>query len=361
MLFRSGLARGYAKRSAATAERFVPDAFSGIAGRRLYRTGDLARRREEGAIEYLGRIDNQTKVAGVRIELEEIEAQILRHPGVRAAAARVVARHGARICCYFVPRNGVGPSPTELREFLAGRLARGMVPSWFVRLDALPLTASGKLDRKALPEPDAGDSAASGCVHADGSVESWLVSICSAVLGRTDLHADDAFIGAGGHSLDAIRVISRVHAETGIDLPVEALLGNQTLAAVARDIVERRAGMPLPPLPPRNPALTEIPLSYEQERLWILDQLLPGSTAYNVDYAVRIKGALETSLVERAIEAVLDCHEILRTTFALTASGPVQRVQPRAVLDFRYVDFESIASDSPEQCTRDENGPAAGA
>lgn len=341
-----GLARGYAGRAALTGERFIPDPFSGTSGARLYRTGDLARYAADGTIEYLGRMDRQVKVAGVRVELEEIETRLAQHPAVRAAAARVDSSR--RVCCYFVPVSGAEPCGAELRAFLAARLPGVMVPSRFARIDSLPLTTSGKLDRKALaavplPEPET-----TTLLEVEGALARRFLAICSSVLERADLRADETFVSAGGHSLDAIRVISRLDAEAGIKLPVEILLSSRTLAAVASELSEPLAPAVRCNLVRHTGAKTDIPLSYEQERLWVLDQLLPGCTAYNVDYAVRISGGLDASLIRRTLAAIIQRHEILRTTFEASAEVPVQRVHDDTALDFRYVDLEGLAADAAD-------------
>ncbi|ARN83986.1 hypothetical protein B1812_21560 (plasmid) [Methylocystis bryophila] len=230
----AGLARGYLGRADLTAERFLPDPFGG-AGARLYRTGDLARHRADGDIEFLGRIDHQVKIRGFRIELGEIEAALSRIAGVREAA--VLAREDQpgdkRLVAYVAGREGTTPAAGELRAALQAHLPDYMLPSAFVTLDALPLTANGKVDRKALPAPDLGALQAHRYVAPRTATEAALCRIWAQTLGLERVGVEDNFFELGGHSLDAIRAISRITQEIGIGLPLALLYDVDTLAKLA--------------------------------------------------------------------------------------------------------------------------------
>jgi amino acid adenylation domain-containing protein len=236
----TGLARGYAGSPGLTAERFLPDPFDDRTGARMYRTGDVLRRRVDGAIEFLGRTDHQIKLRGFRIELGEIEAALEAHPAVSQVA--VVVREDEpgdrRLVAYLVPAPGQASTVSDLRGSLRRTLPDYMLPSAFVLLDSLPCTGSGKLDRSALPPPDrqAGDSSLEH-VAPMGALEQVLAEICGEVLGVPHIGAHDDFFALGGHSLLATRVVSRIEAALGIELPLRHLFESPTVAGLAERIV----------------------------------------------------------------------------------------------------------------------------
>ncbi len=321
-----GVARGYLGRPDLTAERFVPDPFSATPGARLYRTGDLGRHLPEGGLEYLGRADFQVKIRGHRIELGEVEAALLAHPGIREAVA--VAREdapGDRCLVAYV----VGEAdPADLRSFLSRRLPEPMVPSWIVRLEALPLTPNGKVDRAALPAP-ALDRDADFEPPAT-PMEELLAGIWAEVMGLPRVGRHDSFFELGGHSLIAARVVARLQALLRLEVPVRALFRHPTLAELGRAVEAIvRAGAPgeLPPLLPA-PREEALPLSFAQQRLWFLDQMEPGNPAFNVPLAVRLRGALHRGALAAGLREVVRRHEVLRTTFAMRNGQVAQRVHP---------------------------------
>jgi acyl carrier protein len=236
-----GLARGYLNDPALTSERFVPDTVSG-AGGTLYRTGDRARFRDDGAIEFLGRLDNQVKIRGYRIEPGEIEAVLCEHPsvGIAVAAVRESTSGEKRLVAWCVPRAGKGVTPPDLTAYLKRRLPEYMVPSAIVILGALPLNASGKVDRHALPSPDV---QAQGRPVSGGEemspAEETLVQIWSQILGSGTVGAHDNFFELGGHSLLAMQVISRVRDVFRIEIPLLSMFENPTVASLAQVISEK--------------------------------------------------------------------------------------------------------------------------
>jgi hypothetical protein len=241
-----GLARGYVNRPDLTAERFVPDAVSGEPGARLYDTGDLVRWRH-GELEFLGRVDAQVKVRGFRIEPGEIEAVLESHPGVQAAA--VVAREDVpgdkRLVAYVVP-GAEGVTPAGLRQMLQETLPQFMVPAAFVLLEALPLTAAGKLDRRALPAPELSRQPAAEFVPPRTPLEEEVAELWRAVLGIAQISVYDSFWDLGGHSLMATKILSRVRQAFGVDLPLSSLFLNPLLGefaeAVGRGVLEAEGG-----------------------------------------------------------------------------------------------------------------------
>ena len=236
----AGLARGYLGRPGLTADRFLPDPFTEVAGARMYRTGDLMRRLPDGRLEFLGRTDHQVKLRGFRIELGEVEAAIARHPAVSEVA--VLAREDApgdqRLVAYVVPAEGRALDAGELRGVLHRQLPDYMVPAAFRFLDRLPSTPAGKLDRAALPAPDHGRSAtASGYVAPRSPVEQVLTGIWAEVLGRDSVGVHDDFFALGGHSLLATRVVARMARVLGVEVSLRLFFETPTVAGMTQRLV----------------------------------------------------------------------------------------------------------------------------
>ncbi|MEM7052805.1 MAG: amino acid adenylation domain-containing protein, partial [Acidobacteriota bacterium] len=309
-------ARGYLGRPALTAERFVPDPFSGRAGGRLYRTGDLARRAEVGGFEFLGRLDGQVKVRGFRVEVGEVEAALEDDPRVRAGAVKAVAgARQQRLVAYLVA--AAEHSSRDLVAPLRQRLPDYMVPSAVVRLEALPLTPSGKVDRRALPVPDwRRDSLEGELVAPRDEREATIAAIWCEVLGLEEVGVEDDFFALGGHSLVATRLAARMGRALGREVELAALFEERTIAALARRFAgPAEAGSDsYPELIPRS--AEEAPRhSFAQRRLWFLDRLDPQSTAYNVPLAVRLPTMASPAAVAAALGAIVARHRVLRTTF----------------------------------------------
>ncbi|MEW5929568.1 MAG: non-ribosomal peptide synthase/polyketide synthase, partial [Gemmatimonadota bacterium] len=342
----AGVARGYLGRPELTAERFVPDPFGAEPGARLYRTGDRVRWSAAGGMEYLGRMDLQVKVRGFRIEPGEIEAVLLRHPAVREAlvAVREDVPGDRRLVAYLVPAAGAGPAgAAELRAYLQERLPEHMVPSAFVLLERLPLTAHGKTDRRALPAPE--QEAAAPYTPPRTPAEEVLAGIWSDVLGVERVGSGDEFFELGGHSLLATRVASRVRRAFGVELPLRALFEAPTVAALAARIDALRAGgeeVQASPLVPVERDGSPLPLSFAQRRLWFIDQLEPGSAAYNMPFALRLRGRLDPAVLGRAATEIVRRHETLRTVFATVAGEPVQVVREAAAVALPVADLRGL-------------------
>jgi amino acid adenylation domain-containing protein len=344
----AGLARGYLGRPELTAERFIPDPFSGRQGARLYRSGDLARRRPDGDLDYLGRIDGQVKIRGFRIELGEIESALDRHPGVREGV--VEARGGLggdrRLIAWVVPAGSPVPA-AELREHLLRTLPEYMVPAAFVTLDRLPLTSHGKVDRRALPEPEAA-AGRPARVAPRNRTEAKLAAIWRQVLRVEEVGADGNFFELGGHSLLVAQLASRIRTQFGVELPLRALFEAPTLAGLAARLDELLAGEsgggseeePIPRLPRGG----RFPLSFAQERLWFLDRFEPGSTAYNIAIALRLEGALDLPVFAAALQALVRRHESLRTTFVPIDGVPRQVIAADLELALPIVDLRGLDS-----------------
>ncbi|HEV2864150.1 MAG TPA: amino acid adenylation domain-containing protein [Pyrinomonadaceae bacterium] len=337
-----GLARGYWGRAGQTAERFRPDPFSHEPGGRMYRTGDVGRFVKGGEVEYLGRGDEQVKVRGFRIELGEIEAALVRHRGVEQAV--VVAREEAggdkRLVAYVVAADGQAPSADELRRHVKESLPEYMVPSSFVTLGEVPLTPNGKVNRRALPAPDNSRRESVEAFAAPSTeVERLLAGIWSHVLGVEQVGSRDNFFELGGHSLLATRVVARAREAFGVELSLHALFESPTVAELSRRIEEARAEGTGPALEPvaRAPREGDLPLSFAQQRLWLLEQLEADKSTYNIPVAVRFVGALDAGALGRSLDEILRRHESLRTRFVNVAGEPSQVIEPESgvVLEVR--------------------------
>ncbi len=340
----AGLSRGYLHRPELTAEKLVPHPF-GVAGARVYRTGDLVRYRPSGELEFLGRIDTQVKVRGFRIELGEIEAALGGHPSVRQAVVGVRGEGGdQRLVAYLVAlAAAAAPAADELRDFLRRSLPEYMVPAAFVVLESLPLTPSGKVDRKALPAPEAGP-AETGYVAPRGPVEELVAAIWAEVLRVERVGARDNFFALGGHSLLATQVVSRLRTALGVELPLQRLFATPTVAGLAQAVEEaRRAarGLETPPIRP-VPRDGPLPLSFAQERMWFLNQLEPLSSAYNLEIGARLEGDLDPLALACCFTELVRRHETLRTVFAAVDGRPVQVIQPSADFELETADLRAF-------------------
>ncbi|MET0398828.1 MAG: condensation domain-containing protein, partial [Longimicrobiaceae bacterium] len=339
-----GTARGYAGRPELTAERFLPDPF-GPPGTRMYRVMDRVRWTAGGELEYFGRTDFQVKVRGFRIEPGEIEAALQRHEGVAAAVvvARADATGDTRLVAYVVPAGGE-VAAAGLRAHLRAHLPEYMVPSALVTLAELPLTSSGKLDRRALPAPESGDAAGEYLAPRTPD-EEILAGIYADVLRVERVGVEDGFFELGGHSLLATRVVSRVRQAFGVELPLRALFEAPTVGALAARIDALRgedAGPQAPPLVPVPRDGSPLPLSFAQQRLWFIDQLEPGSAAYNMPFALRLRGPFDPAVLERSLAEIVRRHEALRTVFATVDGEPVQVVRGSATVALPVTDLRDL-------------------
>ncbi|HEY0736226.1 MAG TPA: condensation domain-containing protein, partial [Herpetosiphonaceae bacterium] len=356
----AGLARGYHQRPALTAARFVPHPFSHTPGQRLYRTGDLVRYQADGQLDFVGRNDEQVKLRGFRIELGEIEAALRAHDAVRDA---LVLLRDERLVAYVVGEN-LEPrtqnlegepdgsrflvlSSDFLRTFLAERLPEYMVPSAIVVLDAWPLTANGKIDRAALPEPAWRAAPEVEAVLPRTPIEGVIANVWRSVLGVERVGVYDNFFALGGHSLLATQVVSRLRQILQVEIPLRLLFEAPTIDSLTTCLAGQPAAAALPLVPvPRDDR--PLPLSFAQQRLWFLDRLQPGSSAYHVPLVVRLHGHIDRIALQRSLSAIVERHEVLRTTVAQPGTAPdeqpIQVILPAALVPLPVVDV----SDLPE-------------
>nr|WP_158102700.1 non-ribosomal peptide synthetase [Lentzea kentuckyensis] len=305
-----GLARGYHGRGGLTADRFVPAAD----GSRLYRTGDLARYRNDGGLTFVGRADNQVKVRGFRVELGEVETWLSRFSGVTQAVAGVV---GDALVGYVVG----AVDGDAVREWLRDRLPGHLVPSSVLVLDSLPLTPNGKVDRKALPSARTGKTG----VAVLSATEELVASVWAEVLGCGAAAAHDDFFRLGGHSMSAVRLVSRLRALTGVDVPVSAVFRHPTVAGLAEVV---RTGSRVRPIE-RVRREPDMPASPAQERVWLAAELSPAANlAYTVSGALRLRGPVDVDRLEGALQEIVRRHEPLRTGFVSVDGRVRQRIHP---------------------------------
>jgi amino acid adenylation domain-containing protein len=342
----NGLARGYLGRPDLTAERFIPHHFSSIPGERLYRSGDLVRYSANGVLEFLGRRDGQVKIRGFRVELGEIECVLAAHPSVHEAAVVVHGTPGKDVlAAYVVAQLDTALNTEELREWMLQRFPAYMVPAVCVLLDGLPMSANGKVDRKALAALPQKASAPTTRPHTPN--EQVLADIWIDVLTCDYPSVHDDFFVLGGHSLLATQLVSRIRSCLGIEVPLRIVFEQPTLATMASYIGEKRCengGLTLPPLIPRP---TEAPqLSFAQRRLWFIAQLEPQNPAYNIPFALRMRGALNVDAVERALTEIVYRHETLRSRFIDREGQAALEIAASAPLAITQYD---LPIESPEQ------------
>jgi amino acid adenylation domain-containing protein len=344
--------RGYWRRPELTAERFIPDPFGDEPSARMYRTGDLCRHDGQGALEYLGRLDFQVKVRGFRIEPGEIEEALARHPAVHQAV--VVARPdatGETGLVGYVAARDEGTTRAELRGWLRERLPEFMVPSRLVVLERLPVTESGKIDRRSLPDPAQAPGADAGWGGPPRTpTEEVVARIFEEVLGYPRIDRLEDFFELGGHSLKAMRVISRVREALRVELPQGSLFEAATVAGVAAQVdaaVEAGAQVQWPAIRP-VPRGGPLPVSFPQEQAWFMQQLEPTSLAYQSQAVLRFTGSLQVEALRRALEEMVRRHEIFRTTFPAVGGQPVQEVHAPWRVELPVEDLSGLPRESRE-------------
>ncbi|PYP84892.1 MAG: non-ribosomal peptide synthetase, partial [Blastocatellia bacterium AA13] len=350
-----GLARGYLNRPDQTASRFIPNPYACDEGDRLYRTGDLARYLANGETEFAGRTDRQVKVRGFRIELEEVENAILQHPGVVKTVVSVRKDNAGdkRLAAYIVEEGEARGAFGELRRFLRERLPEFMIPSAFVAIDSIPLTLNGKLDRAALPEP-AWSTASEDSEAPVSPLEEMIRSIWCDVLGIESIGIHESFFDAGGHSLSATQLISRVRGLFKIELPLRDFFAAPTIGQLALKVRDALDGGRLPDAPELRRVERDrpLPLSFAQQRLWFMDQLEPNTARYNISIIVHLSGQLNIEALERAFSKVVQRHEVLRTSFISVEGTPAQVIREQAALPLPMERLDEKPADEREAETK---------
>ncbi|MDQ1354794.1 MAG: hypothetical protein QG657_5103, partial [Acidobacteriota bacterium] len=345
-----GVSQGYLNRPELTAEKFKFNrSYRTYRTYIIYRTGDLARWLNDGNIEFLGRIDHQVKVRGYRIELGEIENCLSLFPTIKEAV--VIARQhengGNYLCAYFETYDKESLTVSQLRECLSKQLPDYMIPAYFIQLERIPLTGSGKIDRKALPAPDETfiDTGVEYAAPVTGT-EKTLTSIWQQLLRLEKIGINDDFFQVGGDSILVNRCIARIREELHAEIPLRKFFEQPSIKALAEEIEkqERRISSIKP-----TERVGKIPLSFAQERLWFLQELDAENVAYFVPRVIRMKGKVDVHLIERTFTEIIRRHEILRTTFPTIDGQPVQRIQPPYAFKIPVLDWISLEKEVQEQ------------
>ncbi|MFA7060905.1 MAG: amino acid adenylation domain-containing protein [Pedobacter sp.] len=340
-----GVARGYWNRPELTADRFIPHPV--CPDERIYRTGDLGRFLPDGSIQCGGRMDNQVKVRGYRIETGEIEQTLQKIPGIKEAVAHVVEIDGLNeIAAYLVPDGDAVPSPSELRDKLMESLPDYMLPSYYLTLDKVPLTPNGKTDRKALPLPKAGAAGTEAAVAGSfvpprTKTEASVTAIWQRILGIEQVGIHDNFFDLGGHSIKAIRITSAIAKELGQEIPLTLIFQNPTpatfAAALGGGTVAEQELTPLAGQPWYE-------VSSGQRRLWMLQRMAPGSSTYNMPVALKMEGFVDLVVLRKSFADLAFRHEALRTIFPEQDGLPVQVILPEATDLLSIVDLRDRAA-----------------
>ena len=346
----AGVGRGYLNRSKLTAEKFIPHPFAEQDGARLYRTGDWARYRTDGQIEFVGRRDQQVKLRGFRIELGEVETALAKHPLISecAVVTRQDDRAGTRLIAYFVSKGSPESSLNtgELRSFLSARLPEHAIPSVFMQMDALPLSANGKVNRLSLPEPEAArPHLSSDFVAPRTPAEERLAAIWSEVLRLERVGVNDNFFELGGHSLLAAQVVARVRAEFRVEKSLSWLFESPTVALMVSSLESIGTADDDSLVQTIDPSARtgDAPLSFTQQQFWLLDQVEPDS-CYNICTALKIEGPLDVQRLQQVLELIVERHEILRTNVVVKDVGPVQVIAPSMRLPFDVTDLGQLSA-----------------
>jgi amino acid adenylation domain-containing protein/non-ribosomal peptide synthase protein (TIGR01720 family) len=336
-----GLARGYLNNPELTREKFIENPFEG--GQRLYRTGDLARWLPGGDLEFLGRIDHQVKIRGFRMELAEIETRLLKHKNIKETAVIVLEEPEDKYlcaCCVLEDEEETF-NAAELKEFLAGELPDYMIPQHFVRVESIPLTRNGKVDRRALaaPELEADENYA---VPTSG-LERKLVEIWSEALGveKEIIGLGSDFFDLGGHSLKAAMITAKIQKELDVDVPLAEIFKKPTIRALA-SYIEGAAGAGYAAIEPAEEKEYH-PLSPAQKRLYVLMQMGKNSTAYNSPQMLKLETGIDAKRFKNTLEKIVQRHESFRTSFEMVEGEAVQRIHPGVEFQIEYYDTGSMS------------------
>jgi len=342
----AGLARGYLNQPELTAEKFIDVELFGKT-ERIYKTGDLARWLPDGNIEFLGRIDQQIKLRGFRIELGEIEAVLGQYPGVKETVANLYEADGDKyIVAYLTTDNG-NFSSDELRNWLKTRLPDYMIPSHFLCLDSLPLTANGKIDRKALPAPEAQQTV--GFSPPATTAEDLLAALWTGVLKREDIGRHDNFFELGGHSLLATQLVARIRESFQVELPIRAVFEHPQLSGLAAAIDAAAGGVRLPAIEPQADDAPKV-LSFAQQRLWFLDQFEGNNSAtYNIPFALRLSGRLNVEALQQSLQWLTERHAGLRSHFPTIAGQALVQIRATETIEALQIhDLRPLPADARE-------------
>lgn len=346
-----GLANGYLNQPKLTAEKFIPNPFSNKSGERLYKTGDVGRYLPDGNIEFMGRIDNQVKVRGYRIELEEIEYNLNTHLNIRGCT---VVIHEAedqvqQLVAYVVGNDNL--EPAEIHQFLENKLPEYMIPDLIVFLDELPTHSNGKIDKNSLPDPLSLLKTNNEYEKPSNNTEELIFNVWAKVLRNDSIGVNDDFFELGGHSLIATQVITRLNEIFNIDIPLRGIFENTSIRELA-NYIDKLLSSSSKKAEPEFKILdrdSELPLSFAQQRLWFLNELEPNNPLYNMVAGFRMKGNLNIEILKKSLQEIVNRHETLRTTFYSINDIPKQKVHSYLNLEMPVVTLEEYSEESREE------------
>ncbi|AIQ51347.1 non-ribosomal peptide synthetase [Paenibacillus sp. FSL R7-0331] len=332
----AGLARGYLNRPELTAEKFIDNPFG---EGKLYRSGDLARWLPDGNIEYQGRIDEQVKIRGFRIELGEIESAMRHIEGivdVAVIAAKDQSGDSA-LCAYLVSDTEM--SESVLKKNLGASLPEYMIPAYFMQMDSIPVTRSGKVDKRALPEIEV--TGTREYVAPRNETEEILCALFSEILGIASLGIKDSFFELGGHSLSAVRLVNAIETKTGYRIPLQEIFANRTPEGLAIRLSEKELLSYTPIAAAEEKKYYS--MSSAQKRVYVVCQMGIDRTAYNIPQTFKIKGQVNIESIGTALQKMIDRHEILRTDFLMVDGEPVQEVRKTTKVDFEFLEVKDTS------------------
>ncbi|MGB7606049.1 MAG: condensation domain-containing protein, partial [Lutisporaceae bacterium] len=337
----AGLARGYLNKPEMTEEKFVANPFE--PGKKMYKTGDLARWLPDGNIEFLGRIDYQVKIRGYRIELGEIENQLLKNEGIKEAVVidKQDGQGNKYLCAYIVSDREITVS--ELRKNLSQSLPDYMIPTYFVQIEKIPLTLNGKINRKALPEPDGSINTGIEYVAATNDIEKKLVKIWSNVLEVDNIGINDDFFTLGGHSLKAIKIVSIIQKELMVEISVGDIFSNLTIRQLGEYIGKTKEIVYSSIEAVEERELYEV--SSAQKRMFALNQFSKKETNYNIPHVIIFEGKLEKSKLEESFKKLIERHEAFRTSFELANNEIMQRIHKAVQFNLEYEEVNTSSED----------------
>jgi amino acid adenylation domain-containing protein len=348
-------ARGYLHRSALTAESFVPDPFAGTPGARMMRTGDRARYLPGGNLQYLGRADLQVKLRGYRVDVGEIEAVLARHPAVREIAVVAVGEVGSdsvALAAYVVANPTERSVASELRRLAQTKLPSYMIPSRYVLVDSLPLTTGMKVNRRALAAMAADTTGpADAYVAPKIPLQQLMAQIWADVLGADRVGIEDNFFDLGGHSLAAIRLVSRLSEALQVRIEIRSIFEYPTIVTLAQEVERRLAAPPSGEIALRHAALTSAPLAKDQEQVWFLNQRMPDRAFFNMMEILHLQGMLDAGALRGALTEIVRRHEALRTTFPVLDGKPFQQVHAPAAFSLSVVERHDLPGEEEENET----------
>ena len=335
----AGVAKGYLNRPELTEEKFVPNPFG---EGRMYRSGDLARWMPDGNIEYMGRIDQQVKIRGFRIELGEIESVIRKQQAIEDSVVIVREDKGDKVLCAYIVTGDGQLSIQDLKAAIRKDLPEYMIPSYFMQIEKIPVTRNGKLDKKALPEIEVTGSGE--YLAPRNETESMLCRLFGEILEIEKVSVRDSFFDLGGHSLRAIRLINRMEEELGVRIPLKELFTHTTVEELAEVLSEN--GIREYEGIPKAEEKESYAMSSAQRRIYLIQCMTPESTTYNMPQCMRLRGNVDAGAVKKALDFMVERHEILRTCFCMENGEPVQKIQEGMEAEFCCVEADGRDAES---------------